>query len=296
MRVNIAGMNKAWEQSGNFERIFNSVASLNREVTYQNTSPDAVIKKFELSGYIDGGFQVVVTVPNEDIFDRLERSTREAGFPEQNFYDRMGGNLRFNNENRGVIAAFIQAVSQAEPLFSEIEGKVSANLGIDLSREYDVSRLISLRTNTFTGNLFAAVQQRQSVFATTSAHRMFVPRQELAKNPNAERLEEAGFTEDIPKEFICPLSCDVMYDPVMVRNNENHKFERTWILRALETRQENPLNRQPLNARDLVSDSYTKERIAAFVNAYVYEVLHESCKPVVSSVTAKKKHCFFSAM
>ena len=78
---------------------------------------------------------------------------------------------------------------------------------------------------------------------------------ELARHP-ALAIEEA------PQEFYCPISGDIMDDPVIDRYN--HTYERAAIVEWLEQHEISPLNRQPLTLEDLRPNAALKARIQAF--------------------------------
>jgi hypothetical protein len=65
---------------------------------------------------------------------------------------------------------------------------------------------------------------------------------------------------DIPSNFICPITLQVMVDPLMTRNGLT--FERAAIFGWLEQGSEScPLTRQPLKASDLITNRRLKTHI-----------------------------------
>ncbi len=91
------------------------------------------------------------------------------------------------------------------------------------------------------------------------------PTQDFLYGENSDRLEQAGFTGFIPPSFICPLSQQIMTDPVFPVDTPSHRFEHLWILNHLERSQTNPLNRQSMTIEDLRSDEPLKASIKRFV-------------------------------
>ncbi|KAF2996796.1 hypothetical protein E8E13_000636 [Curvularia kusanoi] len=73
--------------------------------------------------------------------------------------------------------------------------------------------------------------------------------------------ESAGYT--IPNELLCPISSDLMDDPVMTV--DNHTYERKNIERWFFSRQTSPLTNLPLVSLDPRADAQTKQKIDAFI-------------------------------
>lgn len=68
---------------------------------------------------------------------------------------------------------------------------------------------------------------------------------------------------DAPEDFKCPLSLDLMRDPVMTPTGR-HTFERAMIEAAIDLSGKHPLTREPLRKEDLRSNRELKERIDAY--------------------------------
>ena len=81
---------------------------------------------------------------------------------------------------------------------------------------------------------------------------------------NAERLE--GIDVDIPSEYICPLSQEIMTDPVFDPEHPKIHFERSWIVTHLQNFKTNPITKTPLKITDLVVDTKLKDAIDNFVD------------------------------
>lgn len=72
--------------------------------------------------------------------------------------------------------------------------------------------------------------------------------------------EEEAMTMDVPDEFICPLTLEIMRDPVVSRYG--HSYERDAILRWLaKGHAECPLSRRSMGLKDLVSNHRLKAQI-----------------------------------
>lgn len=71
--------------------------------------------------------------------------------------------------------------------------------------------------------------------------------------------------DQVPDQYICPLSQCIMTDPVYDPQT-NTRFERNWILRALDTKLENPCTRTPLEAKDLRPDTALQTEINTFIS------------------------------
>jgi hypothetical protein len=94
---------------------------------------------------------------------------------------------------------------------------------------------------------------------------------------NAEKL--SGLELNIPDEFICPLSFQIMTNPVYVNAHPGQRFERSWIEYHLREHNDNPLNREPLSLSELSDDTTLKNQI----DAYVEEQLAHASTPAMAS-------------
>jgi hypothetical protein len=94
---------------------------------------------------------------------------------------------------------------------------------------------------------------------------------------NHQRLDDSQFDGEIPEEFICPLSSNVMSDPVCNVSKGLPNVERAWIVTEIERTSKNeitgtgknPFNKGPLKISDLQSNTELKERIDKFVDVAV---------------------------
>ncbi len=84
---------------------------------------------------------------------------------------------------------------------------------------------------------------------------------------NRQKLKEIDYSGSIPKDYQCPLSMEIMTEPVYVRQHPNQRFEKSWILAHLQNRHDNPLTREHMTEADLIDDTALKSEINAFVEA-----------------------------
>lgn len=82
---------------------------------------------------------------------------------------------------------------------------------------------------------------------------------------NAERLETLHYEGEIPEDYCCALSTQIMTDPVYDERCPQYVFERAWIEAALEKKQENPFTRQALYKNDLRPKKELKEAITQWM-------------------------------
>jgi len=74
-------------------------------------------------------------------------------------------------------------------------------------------------------------------------------------------------TENVPADFFCPITCEMMKDPLMTRSGQN--YERRAILEWLQKHNNTcPLTRQPLRLSDLLPNAALRSRIQAWCSVY----------------------------
>ncbi|GEM_PF-6555368 len=86
---------------------------------------------------------------------------------------------------------------------------------------------------------------------------------------NARKLKAIGYEEEIPENYLCALSYNILSNPVYDPQHPQYKFERKWIELALERAPENPFTRTLLEKENLVSDDALKAEITLYVNDLV---------------------------
>ena len=74
-------------------------------------------------------------------------------------------------------------------------------------------------------------------------------------------LQSSLLDEDVPHDFLCPITHELMVDPLMTRTGLS--FDREAIMKWLAEHDHTcPLTRQPLRASDLVPNRYLERKIA----------------------------------
>jgi U-box domain len=69
-----------------------------------------------------------------------------------------------------------------------------------------------------------------------------------------------GEKHNIPPEFICPLTLEIMIHPLMDRNGRS--YERSAIIEWISQQKSTcPMTRQPLHVRDLIPNSKLRKEI-----------------------------------
>jgi len=99
-----------------------------------------------------------------------------------------------------------------------------------------------------------------------------------------------GTLVPVPEEYICPLTMDIMAEPLLSR--EGHNYEREAILNWVGENGTSPLTREPLRPSQLVLNRAMKFRIQFFLrqNGIVNEVaVADDAKQFVGYVVPDKK-------
>ena len=90
---------------------------------------------------------------------------------------------------------------------------------------------------------------------------------ELVSLPDVGGSEElVGAATAVPEHMLCPISLQVMADPVLCVS-QKHSFDRAFLARALQERPECPMGREPMTREDMVSNLDLREEIHDFVSA-----------------------------
>lgn len=90
-----------------------------------------------------------------------------------------------------------------------------------------------------------------------------------AEQTNADKM--SAFDEvNIPEEYLCQISQEIMTNPVYDKHHVQYKFERSEILKALSFQKQNPYTRTPLDEIDLMDDIELKRNI----NLYITSLSH----------------------
>jgi hypothetical protein len=99
-----------------------------------------------------------------------------------------------------------------------------------------------------------------------------------------------------PSEFVCPITCDIMREPLMCRSGLT--FERSAILSWIQHHDGTcPLTRRTLSVRDLVSNRALQSRIRAWCLANEAIELLDPPPSLVDDVVSEAIYtCHFSDM
>ena len=84
-----------------------------------------------------------------------------------------------------------------------------------------------------------------------------------SSSSNADDLSTAPSTTSIPRAFQCPITREVMLDPVL--DAEGNTYERSALLTWLSDHHTSPVSRQPLSARTVTPNNALRETIHEFM-------------------------------
>ena len=80
------------------------------------------------------------------------------------------------------------------------------------------------------------------------------------------KLMEYGINPSFPDEFICPISLEIMFDPVVA--SDGHTYERESIMKIFKTSQKSPLTRERLS-----TTVYQNHNLKQRIRCYFDEIL-----------------------
>ena len=84
-------------------------------------------------------------------------------------------------------------------------------------------------------------------------------------NKNKTQEEDAETKEaEIPKEFLCPITMEVMSDPVII--SDGHSYERAAILAWLEKNNKSPMTNVVLNNKDVFTNFALRSLIRNYMD------------------------------
>lgn len=75
---------------------------------------------------------------------------------------------------------------------------------------------------------------------------------------------KTGSGDEIPESFICPISGEIMKDPVITPSGIS--YERETIETWLKKKPVDPLSKKPLDVKDLIPNRSLKDTIQEFMN------------------------------
>jgi len=104
-----------------------------------------------------------------------------------------------------------------------------------------------------------------------------VDRRKRARLQLIEPVAEDDANDDIPKAFQCPITREVMFDPVL--DSEGNTYERAALLTWLSDHHTSPVSRQPLSQRTITPNNALRETIHEFMGeAWVKKCQKETPK------------------
>jgi len=104
-----------------------------------------------------------------------------------------------------------------------------------------------------------------------------VDRRKRARLQLIEPVAEDDGNDDIPKAFQCPITREVMFDPVL--DSEGNTYERAALLTWLSDHHTSPVSRQPLSQRTITPNNALRETIHEFMGeAWVKKCQKETPK------------------
>ncbi|KAH8989635.1 ubiquitin elongating factor core-domain-containing protein [Lactarius hatsudake] len=136
---------------------------------------------------------------------------------------------------------------------------------LNLSNQPGFSRAVAGDGRSYRKELFEGAARRCSKFNLKSPNeieelRLFVIKVEEAK----VTLEAEDDLGEVPDEFLDPLMCTLMRDPVILPSSRA-VVDRSTIKSHLLSDAKDPFNRVPLSIEDVTPDTELKERIEAFL-------------------------------
>jgi len=136
---------------------------------------------------------------------------------------------------------------------------------LNLSTQPEFARAVAGDGRSYRKELFESAAEKCSLNNLKSPTdieqlMLFVVKVEEAK-VTIEAEEDVG---DIPDEFLDPLMCTLMRDPVILPSSRA-VVDRSTIKSHLLSDAKDPFNRVPLTIEDVTPDSELKERIEAFL-------------------------------
>ena len=164
---------------------------------------------------------------------------------------------KVNQRRNGFLKGFQKRRNQAKGRSSTSSS--SSNLQLDINKQELKEMMKALQTRQ------KQIQTRQRQLQTE--------RQRLQRQKNAP--------SDPPEEFLCPITYEVMKDPVM--SNEGISFERSAIERWLRSSNRCPVSRLPLRRSDLRNNIALKNLIADWNTKQEQKALRRQSQPRSSS-------------
>lgn len=127
-----------------------------------------------------------------------------------------------------------------------------------------------IRRSLGAGNSDAATQQFLFSDSVPRQQPAQMPKQSLNAKELARLADNHGFDKNsIPENFCCPLSGEIMDDPVAdpTRGEEtDERFEKAWLVQAIKTcKGKSPYTRKDVDIDSLVTDAQRKTKIEEYM-------------------------------
>ena len=81
-------------------------------------------------------------------------------------------------------------------------------------------------------------------------------------------------SSEIPKEFLCPITSNIMQDPVIMPDGQT--YERSAIEKALKISPISPKTKQPLNMKEAIPNNSLKSRIEKYLKTGKVTQIHKN--------------------
>jgi len=175
------------------------------------------------------------------------------------------------SENSMLLTNFQLSINQVQ--YHDIESNIEASSPEFYCSITDDSRK---RINSYDRGQFEEINIIEVCQQATSClYRLFSPcisfavtgyNNLMAEKSNADLI---GSFDDpnIPEEYLCQITQEIMTNPVYDKNHTQYKFERSEILKALSIKEQNPYTRTALHETDLIDDLELKGKINLFINS-----------------------------
>jgi hypothetical protein len=99
----------------------------------------------------------------------------------------------------------------------------------------------------------------------------------------------------MPEEFICPLTLDIMKEPIMTR--WGHNYEREALMKWMERHDDCPLTRNALTLQDIIVNRALKQKIEQWQTDSGIEVFqHEVDQKLPFFVSVKSNKTIIRAL
>jgi STIP1 family protein 1 len=159
-------------------------------------------------------------------------------------------------------ASFRRALAQLGP-DSVMRSEIITRLRASRRREWEASRLDDSLLASFQTEARELLAERYT--GDDLAWRLDTLGAISAEYQRAMDPARCG-DDDVPPAFCCPISFEIMLDPVLSPAS-GQTYERAAIEEALTKKQEDPTNRAPLRASQLISNIALRQAIESFIES-----------------------------